>query len=41
MDRFTAIGIGPGMGTEAETGQMLEEVLTNCCKSPCVLDADA
>jgi ADP-dependent NAD(P)H-hydrate dehydratase / NAD(P)H-hydrate epimerase len=39
-DHFTALGIGPGMGTEAETGNMLQAVLTNY-KRPVVLDADA
>lgn len=36
----TAIGIGPGMGTEASTAKALEELLHHCDK-PMVLDADA
>lgn len=40
LDRFSAIGIGPGMGTAKETAQMLYEVLKKF-KKPIVLDADA
>lgn len=40
IERFSAIGIGPGMGTEKETGQMLYGLLKKLQK-PAVLDADA
>jgi ADP-dependent NAD(P)H-hydrate dehydratase / NAD(P)H-hydrate epimerase len=40
IEHFTALGIGPGMGTEAETGKVLQTILTNY-KRPVVLDADA
>ena len=40
IDRFTTIGIGPGMGTDMETGQVLEQVI-KLFKKPMVLDADA
>lgn len=40
LDRFTAIGIGPGMGTEDETGKVLHFIIKRC-KKPLVLDADA
>lgn len=39
-ERFDALGIGPGMGTEAATGQMLNGLLKKLAK-PAVLDADA
>jgi NAD(P)H-hydrate epimerase len=40
LERFTALGIGPGAGTEEETGRMLQFVV-RACKKPMVLDADA
>lgn len=40
MDRFDAVGIGPGMGTEKETGAMLRHII-DVYKKPVVLDADA
>lgn len=40
MDRFNAIGIGPGMGLEQDTHNMLRSIITSC-KKPIVLDADA
>jgi len=39
-DSFQAIGIGPGLGKEQETGFALLEQL-KLCQSPLVLDADA
>lgn len=39
-NRFNALGIGPGMGTAAETAQMLYGVLKKLA-TPAVLDADA
>lgn len=38
--KYSAIGIGPGMGTREETRRFLEALLTNA-KVPVVLDADA
>jgi NAD(P)H-hydrate epimerase len=40
LERFTALGIGPGAGTEEETGKMLQFII-RACKKPMVLDADA
>lgn len=40
LDKFTAIGIGPGMGTDKETMKFFESVL-NGYKGLMVLDADA
>jgi len=40
LSRFSAIGIGPGVGTHADTAVMLEELLSNY-PHPIVLDADA
>jgi NAD(P)H-hydrate epimerase len=40
LKNYKAIGIGPGIGTEAETKKMLKELLKNY-RSPIVLDADA
>jgi NAD(P)H-hydrate epimerase len=37
---YQAIGIGPGIGTEPETGEMLEKLLHKAV-NPLVLDADA
>ncbi len=37
---FTAVGVGPGIGTSPETAEMLYELISNCRK-PVVLDADA
>ena len=38
--RYQAIGIGPGIGTEAHTADMLGQIL-NACHMPMVIDADA
>ena len=38
--KYSAIGIGPGIGTSAETAKALAEFLQNYSQ-PCVLDADA
>lgn len=40
VERFSAIGIGPGMGTEAETQKLLSFVIRRYQK-PLVIDADA
>lgn len=40
MDRFSALGVGPGMGLSEETGQVLKYIISHC-KKPMVLDADA
>lgn len=40
LERFTAVGIGPGINTQPQTGTMLYEVLKKFQK-PMVLDADA
>lgn len=40
LDAYKAIGIGPGLGTAAETRTLLKDVL-NAYKKPVVLDADA
>lgn len=37
---FTAVGVGPGIGTAGETAEMLDNLLGNCIK-PLVIDADA
>lgn len=39
-DFFSAIGIGPGLGTEPESQSALHELLSECRK-PIVIDADA
>lgn len=39
-DRYTAIGIGPGLGTSTETVTAFGELLAKC-KVPMVVDADA
>lgn len=39
-DRFDSIGIGPGLGTTAESQKMLQRLLSEC-KKPIVIDADA
>jgi hydroxyethylthiazole kinase-like uncharacterized protein yjeF len=39
-ENFTAIGVGPGIGTEEMTGKALYDLLKTCRK-PIVLDADA
>jgi ADP-dependent NAD(P)H-hydrate dehydratase / NAD(P)H-hydrate epimerase len=39
-DSFSAVGIGPGIGTETETQNALYNLLTEC-KKPLVIDADA
>jgi len=38
--KFSAIGIGPGLGTGDEAQKLLQNILANCTK-PVVLDADA
>lgn len=40
LEKYSAIGIGPGIGTDATTKLMLKELLTSC-KKAVVLDADA
>lgn len=40
LDRFDALGVGPGMGTSAEAKSCLEMILMGF-QSPLVLDADA
>ena len=39
-EKYAAIGIGPGMGTEAKTEQALIKFIDQC-KQPLVIDADA
>jgi ADP-dependent NAD(P)H-hydrate dehydratase / NAD(P)H-hydrate epimerase len=39
-DKYSAVGIGPGIGMSEETAGMLYELITNA-KAPLVLDADA
>lgn len=39
-DKYTAIGIGPGMGTTSDSVRALSDFLEDC-KQPVVLDADA
>lgn len=40
LNSFSAVGIGPGIGTEKDSEQILTKILTKCSK-PLVLDADA
>ena len=40
VNEFSAIGIGPGIGTEKDAIKILTDLLTNCNK-PILLDADA
>jgi len=40
LNKYTAIGIGPGIGTENETMQCLKKILSSY-KKPLVIDADA
>jgi NAD(P)H-hydrate epimerase len=40
FDKFSAVGAGPGLGTDALTVTAIENILKNC-KKPLVLDADA
>jgi NAD(P)H-hydrate epimerase len=40
IEKFEAIGIGSGMGTQTKTADMLRKLLTIISK-PCILDADA
>ena len=40
LEKYQAIGIGPGIGTDALTGTLLRELLQTA-KAPLVLDADA
>ena len=40
LNSFSAVGIGPGIGTEKDSEQILIKILTKCNK-PLVLDADA
>jgi len=40
VSKFTCIGMGPGIGTEAETGKLLRQLFERFTK-PMVLDADA
>ncbi len=39
-DKFTTIGVGPGLGKDDETLQLLKDIITNY-KKPIVIDADA
>jgi hydroxyethylthiazole kinase-like uncharacterized protein yjeF len=39
-DKFTVIGIGPGLGKDEKTLELLKDVITNY-KKPIVIDADA
>lgn len=39
-DGFTAVGMGPGLGTHPETQMAVQHLLTHC-KRPVVIDADA
>lgn len=39
-DKFSAVGIGPGLGTEQESQKVLQNLLLTC-KKPMVIDADA
>jgi NAD(P)H-hydrate epimerase len=39
-EKFTAIGVGPGMGTDAKSAEALAEFI-DTCKQPIVVDADA
>jgi len=39
-DKFTTIGIGPGLGTQKDAAHLLKQVLDNF-KKPVVIDADA
>ncbi len=41
MEWADVIGIGPGLSTEPYAGKILEYVLKNKGKKPCVIDADA
>ena len=41
LDRFDAIGIGPGIGTSSETSEVLKAILSEHKNLPIVLDADA
>ena len=40
LQKYSAVGIGPGLGTAAETAQLLNTVFSNF-KQPIILDADA
>lgn len=40
LSAFNAVGIGPGIGRDAQTGQLLEQLLQRY-RGPLVLDADA
>ncbi len=40
LDKYSAVGVGPGIGTETETREYLEKLLAACSK-PLVMDADA
>ncbi len=40
LEKFSAIGIGPGLGTAGEQAEILEEILRRF-KKPLVIDADA
>lgn len=40
IDRFTAVGVGPGMGTQSDTQKLLSFIIRRYSK-PLVLDADA
>jgi NAD(P)H-hydrate epimerase len=40
VDSYTAVGVGPGLGTAQESQAALHDLLTGC-KKPMVIDADA
>jgi NAD(P)H-hydrate epimerase len=40
LNKYSHLAIGPGIGTNAETVQMLHD-LFSCISNPCVIDADA
>ncbi|MCE5331105.1 MAG: NAD(P)H-hydrate dehydratase [Bacteroidales bacterium] len=40
LGNYSALAIGPGIGTKAETAEMLNQLLSQL-KNPCLLDADA
>jgi len=40
LNRYAAIGIGPGLGQEVETAKLLQKII-GACQKPLVIDADA
>ncbi len=41
LERFDALGCGPGIGGSEQTAQMMSDLLSACQSKPLVLDADA